>query len=81
MTIDWITDLPPSGKERYNSICVMGDHDSTKGVIFAPGFKTTDSIGTAKIIHDNVYRRFGMPAKIISDRGPQFASHTTQELW
>ena len=78
-TIDWITDLPPSGREKFDSICVMVDHDCTKGVIFAPGFKTTDALGTARIIHDSVYRRFGMPDKIISDRGPQFASHVMQE--
>ena len=34
----------------------------------------------ARLYHEQVYRRFGLPDKFISDRGPQFASKVFQEL-
>ena len=34
----------------------------------------------AKLLLDNLYKRFGLPDKIISDRGPQFASKSFIEL-
>lgn len=33
-----------------------------------------------KLYHEQVYRRFGLPKSIISDRGPQFASRVFQGL-
>ena len=60
---------------------VVVDHDSTKGVILCPCTDKIDAIGTAKLIFDNVIRRFGMPKKIISDRGPQFASRLFRALF
>jgi transposase InsO family protein len=34
----------------------------------------------ARLLMDNLYKRFGLPDKIISDRGPQFASKAFVEL-
>ena len=34
----------------------------------------------ARLLLDNLYKRFGLPDKIISDRGPQFASKAFVEL-
>ena len=42
-SIDFITDLPES--HGYDSLMVMADHDSTKGVILAPCNKTVDALG------------------------------------
>lgn len=78
VSMDFITDLPPSN--GYDSLLVVVDHDLTKGVIFCPCNKTIDAIGTAQLLLDNLYRRFGLPTKIISDRGPQFASQVFQQL-
>ncbi|KAJ8454593.1 hypothetical protein ONZ51_g12939 [Trametes cubensis] len=78
VTMDLITDLPES--HGYDSVLVVVDHGLTKGVIFAPCKKTIDAIGTAALYHRHVYRRFGLPSKIISDRGPQFVSNVTREL-
>lgn len=78
ISIDYITDLPISN--GYDSIMVVVDHGLTKGVIFSPCNKTIDAIGTATLLYKDVYRRFGLPDKIISDRGPQFVSHVTREL-
>ena len=74
VTVDFITDLPPSN--GYDALMVMVDHDLSKGIILAPCQKTIDALGTAQLLHDYLYKRFGLPKKIISDRGPQFASKT-----
>ena len=77
-SMDFITDLPPSGP--YDSIMVVADHDLTKGVILCACTKTIDAMGTSKLLHNSVYKRFGLPSRIISDRGPQFAAKVFQEL-
>lgn len=74
---DFITDLPPS--LGFDSIMVMVDHGLTKGVVLEPCNKTIDAEGTAEIFRRTVFRRFGLPDTIISDRGPQFASRVFQE--
>ena len=76
--MDFITDLPVS--DGYDSIMVTVDHGSTKGVILEPCNKTINAAGTGKILLDSLYRRYGLPDKAISDRGPQFASHAFREL-
>ena len=78
VTMDFITDLPPS--EKFDSLMVVVDHGSTKGVISIPCNKTIDAMETAQLYFDNVYRRFGLPDSMLSDRGPQFASKVFQEL-
>lgn len=78
VSIDFITDLPLSN--GYDSIMVVVDHGLTKGVVFIPCHKTIDAITTATKYYEAVYRRFGLPDKVISDRGPQFTSQSTKEL-
>jgi len=78
ISMDFVTDLPLS--QGFDSLLVVVDQGLTKGVILIPCNKTIDAIGTSKLLHQNVYRRFGLPDKIISDRGPQFAAATTLEL-
>lgn len=78
VSMDFITDLPVS--QGYDSILVAVDHNVTKGVIFMPCNKTCTANETADLYQNNVFRHFGLPLKIISDRGPQFASQTFQEL-
>ena len=77
-SIDFLTDLPPSG--NFDSIMVMADHDATKGVILSPCSKTIDAMGTTQLIHRDLYKRFGLPSRLISDRGPQFSAKVFQEL-
>lgn len=60
---------------------VVVDHNSTKGVIICPCTEQIDAIGTAKLYHKHVFRRYGLPDVFLSDRGPQFASQVMQELW
>ena len=78
VSMDFITDLPES--QGHDSIMVVVDHDASKGIILIPCNKTIDAITTAKLYHQHVYRRFGLPNSIISDRGPQFASMVFQTL-
>ncbi|KAI5116595.1 hypothetical protein M0805_006927 [Coniferiporia weirii] len=78
VSMDFITDLPLSN--NYDSIMVVVDHDSSKGIVLIPCTKTLDAISTAKLYHNNVYRHFSLPQCIISDWGPQFASHIFQTL-
>ena len=76
--MDFITDLPQVGP--YDSIHVTVDR-STKGVIYTLCSKNIDVEGTADLYIKNMWKQYGIPRKIISDRGPQFAARFTRELW
>src|SRR4051812_30135507 len=76
--VDFITDLPES--EGSDSLMVVVDHGSTKGVISIPCNKTIDAPGTAKLYIEHVFKRFGLPDSILTDRGPQFAAETFREI-
>ena len=78
ISVDFITDLPPS--KGFDAIMVVGDHDLTKGEILIPCQKSIDALGTANLLYEHVYRRFGLFSHVISDRGPQFASKVFQEV-
>ena len=77
-SMDLIMDLPPVN--GFDSILVMVDQGLTKGVILIPCNKTITAEGTAKLLLDNLYKRFGLPDKIISDWGPQFTSKAFVKL-
>ena len=78
ITMDFITDLPTS--KGYDSLLVTVDRFS-KAIILTPCNKTITALETAELILNNVWRRVGLPQRIISDRGPQFAAKVIQELW
>ena len=71
-------DLPPV--DGFDSILVMVDQGLTKGVILTPCKKTITAEETGRLLLENLYKQFGLPDKIISDRGPQFASKSFVEL-
>ena len=77
-SMDMITDLPIS--EGYDSILAVVDQGLMKGVILIPCNKTLTADQCAKLLLDNVYKRFGLMDKIISDQGPQFAAKSFLEL-
>ena len=76
--MDFITDLPPV--KGHDSILVIVDQGLTKGIILIPCSKTITAEGTAQLLLENLYKHFGLLDKIISDRGPQFASKAFVEL-
>ena len=77
-SMDLITNLPRA--DRYVSILVMVDQGLSKGVILLPCNKMLASEDTACLLLKNLYKQFGLPDKIISDRGPQFASKAFMDL-
>ena len=80
--MDFITGLPAaSDGSGDDSIMVVVDHGLTKGVILIP--TKADGLTaeqTANLFISNVYKRFGVPEKVISDRGPQFNSQFFQQF-
>jgi hypothetical protein len=76
ITIDLITDLPKS--KGYNSILVIVNK-FLKMVRYIPCTKKITAQETAQHL-TRLYDLIGIPEKIISDRGPQFATKYTQEF-
>ena len=68
--MDLITDLPKS--KSFDSILSMVDHGLTKGIILIPTTKGVTSEGIATLLMNNLFQRFGIPDKVISDHDPQF---------
>ena len=78
VTMDFITNLPELN--GYNALYIVVDHDLTKAIVLISCTKTINAIRTARFYYDNIYWRFGLPNRIISDRGPQFSSQVFQEI-
>jgi hypothetical protein len=77
-SMDLITNLPPV--EGYDFILVVVDRGLLKRVILCPCMKTITWEGTAMLLQDNLFKWFGLPDKMISDRDLRFAAHAFQEL-
>ena len=76
--MDFITDLPEV--QGYDLILTIVDHDLTKGIILVPCKKSINAIEMAGLLLNSLIKRFGIPRRIISDRGPQFASQVFREI-
>jgi len=50
----------------------MVDHGLTKGIILILTTKGVTLEGIVTLLMDNLFRRFGIPDKVISDHDPQF---------
>ena len=70
--MDLITDLPPV--DGSDALLVMVDQGLLKGVILCPINKPFNMDGIRELLHKNLYKRFSLPDKMLSDRGPQFAA-------
>jgi len=82
-SMDLITDLPPITLPNgtiVDAVLSVVDHGLTKGVVLTPCAKTLTEEGAAEILLNHVYKRFGLPDTIISDRDPQFTAKSFQEL-
>jgi hypothetical protein len=78
VAMDLITKLPPH--KGYNAILTIVDHGCSCAAIFLPCSTTIMGPGIARLYLDNVYRWFGLPTKIISDRDPRFTSQFGKAL-
>jgi len=76
--MDLIIGLPQIGK--HNAILTIVDHGCSHATIFLPVSDTITEAGIAQLYMDYIYRWFGLPTKIISDRDPCFTSHFGKEL-
>ena len=78
ISMDFIVKLPELAGN--DSILTITDHDCTKMLITIPHRETITVEGVAKLFLRQVFPRFGLPSKIISDRDPRFVSKFMKEL-
>ena len=78
ISMDFIVKLPES--VGYDSILTITDHDCTKMLITIPCREMITAEGVAKLFLRQIFPRFGLPSKIISDRDPRFVSNFMKEL-
>jgi len=62
-----------------DAILVVCDRLS-KMIHFVATTERTTAEGLARLFRDNVWRLYGLPESVVSDRGPQFAVELTKEL-
>ena len=72
ISLDWITDLPPSN--YHDAILVVVDR-LTKQALFIPTTKSLPASDVASLFLQHVVRVHGIPESIVSDRDPIFTSH------
>ncbi len=78
IAMDLITGLPQ--QHGHNAILTIVDHGCSHAAIFLPCSDTITGPGIAQLYLDYVYRWFGLPIKMISDRDPRFTSHFGKAL-
>ncbi|KAL0149566.1 hypothetical protein M9458_055093, partial [Cirrhinus mrigala] len=71
IAIDFVTDLPPSS--GHTTILTVIDRFS-KACRLIPLPKLPSALETAEALCNQVFRFYGLPVEILSDRGPQFTS-------
>uniref|UniRef100_A0AAQ4R4E0 Gypsy retrotransposon integrase-like protein 1 n=1 Tax=Gasterosteus aculeatus aculeatus TaxID=481459 RepID=A0AAQ4R4E0_GASAC len=71
IAIDFITDLPAS--QGHTTILTIVDRFS-KACRLVPLPKLPTALATAELLCNQVFRFYGLPEDIVSDRGPQFTS-------
>jgi len=77
ISADFITKLPLA--QGYNAILVVCDHFSKMAHFIATTEKTSAE-GLAKLFQDHVWKLYGLPESIISDREAQFATGMMKEV-
>jgi len=75
---DIITGLPKTPR-GHDAIVTFVDRLS-KRVIFVPSTCTIDAAGYAELFFKEIFRHFGLPKVIVSDRDPRFTSHFWRAL-
>ena len=78
VAMDLITQLPKC--EGYDTILTIVDHECSQVAVFIPCSTTITGEGIAKLYFEHIYRWYGLPEQMISDRDPQFMCHFTKAL-
>jgi hypothetical protein len=73
VAMDLITGLPL--QDRKDAILMIVDHGCSHAAIFLPCNITIMGDQVAQLYLNHVFRWYGLPQKIISDRNPRFTSH------
>ena len=76
VSMDLITGLP--SWKGYDAILTIVDHGCSRAAIFLPCTTKITGPGIAQLYLEHIYRWWGIPTKIISDRDPCFTSHFGQ---
>ena len=79
ISIDFITNLPPTKENNFNSIFVIVDKLS-KMAHFIPHHTTDNAPKIAELFISNIFKLHGLPKTIISDRDTRFTSKFWNEL-
>ena len=69
MSLDWITELPPS---HYHDVILVVVDRLTKQAHFIPTTKSMAALGVAALFVQHVVRVHGLPDTLVSDRDPVF---------
>ena len=69
--MDFLTDIPPS-QGSTTILYVVDRFSKSCHLIPLPGLPT--ALQTAEALFTHVFRHYGVPEDIVSDRGPQFTS-------
>jgi len=78
IAMDLIMGLPlRNGKD---AILTIVDHGCSRAAVFLPCSTNITGPGIAQLYLEHVYRWFGLPKKMISDRDPRFTSHFGKAL-
>ena len=77
VSLDWITDLPPS--HYHNAILVVVDR-LNKMTVFIPTKKSMSAADVAALFLREVVRVHGLPESLVSDRDTIFTSHFWRRL-
>src|SRR6266404_1656311 len=78
VAMDFITKLPLS--DGHDTIPTITDQGCTKMALFIPCSETIMAEGVARLYMHHVFKRFGLPTKIISNRDTHFTSRFTKDL-
>ena len=78
VAMDFITKLPLS--DGCDTILTIMDQGCTKMALFLPCSETITAEGVAHLYLHHMFKRFGLPTKIVSDRDTHFTSKFTKVL-
>jgi hypothetical protein len=78
VAMDFIVKLPMLN--GFDSILTITNHNCTKAAVFIPCNETITGEGVAELYLQHVFKQFGLPRKIISDRDLRLAGKFTRAL-
>jgi len=78
LSVDFIVELPPSS--GHDAVMTVMDSVS-KRVHFILTHMTVTVEGAARLFLHQVWKLYGLPKCVVSDRGPQFVARFTKELY